>query len=273
MHTICPNIECRQEYKIRPEMVGSMARCKKCNEVFIIEAHQKQPAFIQIDPQACEETDPHESPSEKHVNDIMTLLADALQRQVNESDTRIIIDKMIQKILGYNLTEIKTEQRIEGRKADYVLQIGNEAALVIEAKKIGMNLNPRQAFQATSYGAQSGIKWVVLTNAVVWQLYHISTGDKIETDLVFTIELRDGLDDEEAYYFYLLSKAGMSRKYLLEGLWRKISALCNDNIVEAILSEEVITRIRTSITKKTGYSGVNNDEIRAAIESNLFQLG
>lgn len=129
----------------------------------------------------------------------------------------------------------------------------------------------RQIFQATSYGAYAGIKWALLTNAVVWQLYHISTGDKIETDLVFTIDLRDGLDDDEAHYFYLISKPGMARKNLLNKLWQKISALCYDNIVTAILNDDVISKIRIILSKQTDHK-VTNDELRATIEENIFQL-
>ena len=140
-----------------------------------------------------------------------------------------------------------------------------------EAKKTGMALRERQIFQATSYGARAGIKWALLTNAVVWQLYHISTGDKIETDLIFTIDLRDGLDDDEANCFYLISKPGMSRKNLLKKRWKKISTLCYDNIINAILTDDVISKIRTTLSKQTGYK-VTNDELRATIEENIFQL-
>ena len=215
---------------------------------------------------------------EDHIKDIraavekfLPRLSAALERQENESDTRLLITKMLQKVLGYNLEDIKTEQKVEGRRADYVISFNNEDVLVIEAKKIGMALRDRQIFQATSYGAYSGIKWAILTNAVVWQLYHISTVEKVETDLVFTIDLRDGIDSEEAHYFYLISKTGMSRKNLLDKLWQKISALCYDNIISAILTEDVISKIRMSLTKQTGCR-LTNDELRSAIEENIFQL-
>ena len=178
---------------------------------------------------------------------------------------------MLQRVLGYSLDDIKTEQKVEGKRADYVLSVNGEDCLIIEAKKIGMPLKQNQIFQATSYGAHSGIRWVILTNAIVWQLYHLSFGEKIETDLVFSIELRDGLDDDEAYYFYLLSKTGMARKQLLEKLWQKISALCYDNIVNAILTDDVISKIRATLSKQTGCR-ITNEELRASLENNILQL-
>ncbi len=290
MYTICTNDDCRQQYKIKPNMLGSRARCRKYNTVFITEEHLRQPTTLDL---GMDDEDPNEesgqdekkkrkSPKEvmeehirniqRSVNEIMPRLNLSLERKDNESDTRLIIDQMLQNILGYNIEDIKTEQRIKGRRADYVLFVNNRDMIVIEAKRMGMNLREQQTFQATSYGAHSGIKWVVLTNGIVWQLYHIETGNKIETDLVFTIELMDGLDEEEAYYFYLISKYGMSRKNLLENLWQKISTLCYDNIVDAILTEDIISKIRILLIKNTKFK-VTNDEVRNVIENNVFQLG
>jgi predicted type IV restriction endonuclease len=178
---------------------------------------------------------------------------------------------VIQHVLGYHISDIKKEQKIEGKKADYVLSIKGENVVVIEVKRIGMNLGEKQIFQAAAYGAYSGIRWVLLTNAIVWQLYRISTGEKIEHDLVFTIDLIDGIDSEEAEYFYLISKEGMSRKNLLENLWQKIRTLSSENIISSMLSEDVISKIRLNLNKLTGYK-VTNDELRQVIEEKILQL-
>ena len=50
----------------------------------------------------------------------------------------------------------------------YVLNVKDKGVIIIEAKRIGMNLGERQIFQASSYGMHAGIKWILLTNAVVW---------------------------------------------------------------------------------------------------------
>ena len=287
MRTKCPNTECRQVYKISAAILGSNARCKKCNTVFCVEEYVQSHQIIDLEP---ESENPGEGVGktkrrstkeimEEHIERIkdetigfLSRLNVSLDNKENESDTRLLINKMLQKILGYTLEDIKTEQKIQGRRADYVLSIGGADVLVIEAKRIGMALREQQTFQATSYGAHGGIKWVILTNAMIWQLYRISTGDKIETDLVFTIDLRDGLDDEEAYWFYLISKHGMSRKNILDNLWRKISALCYDNIVNVILTEDVVVKIRTNLTKQFSCK-LTNEEVRAAVEENVFHLG
>ena len=299
MFTACTNSTCGQRYRIKPDMIGLIARCKKCNNVFTVEQAVEVPKPVDLEPQnenagenAPQETatadetasdkarkrrssrevmDEHIARIAKSVNVVIPKLNLAYKKQENESNTRLLINQMLQDIFGYNLDCIKTEQKIEGRKADYVLSVDGNDVMVIEAKRIGMQLREGQIFQATSYGAYSGIKWAVLTNGMVWQLYHISTGEKIETDLIFTVDLMDGLSEEEALHFYMISKHGIGRKNLLEESWRKIRALSYDNIIGAVLSDEVVTKIRKVLSKQTGYK-LTDDELRSAIEENILQL-
>jgi predicted type IV restriction endonuclease len=301
MFTACTNSTCCQRYRIKPDMIGLIARCKKCNNVFTVEQALEIPKPVDLEPQdeqpegnaseagvttAAPETeadkakkrrssrevmDEHIARITTSVNTLIPKLNLAYKKQENESNTRLLINQMLQDVLGYNLDCIKTEQKIEGRKADYVLCVDENDVMVIEAKRIGMQLREGQIFQATSYGAYSGIKWAVLTNGMVWQLYHISTGEKIENDLIFTVDLMDGLNEEEAMYFYMLSRHGICRKNLLEDSWRKIRALSYDNIMGAILSDEVVTKIRKVLSRQTGYK-LTDDELRNAIEENILHL-
>ncbi len=112
------------------------------------------------------------------------LLKRAMQDNPNESQSRLLLDRILQDVLGYALNEIKTEQKIQGRIADYVLAPSGVDTLVIEAKRLGAGLRDKQIFQATSYAAYAGVRWAVLTNVVNWQIYRVSTEDKVQADLV-----------------------------------------------------------------------------------------
>lgn len=291
MLTRCPNENCLQTYRVLSSHIGQSARCKRCQRVFQIEEYVKPSELLNLPIEESSEEGEAESNAGKgkrrsskeimaekisfisdEINKIIPALQTSLKRQENESDTRLIIDRILQKALGYDIEDIKTEQRIEGRRADYVLTIGNEDKIIGEVKKIGMPLRDTQIFQASSYAAFSGIPWVFLTNGLVWQLYHISTGEKIETDLVFTVDLKDGLDETEAEHFYLISKAGMARKGLLDKLWRKMSTLCNENIVATVLTDDVVSKIRAVLNKRSA-ANVSDDDVRGALENILYQLG
>ncbi len=198
------------------------------------------------------------------------LLKRAMQDSPNESQSRLLLDRILQDVLGYALNEIKTEQKIQGRIADYVLAPGGIDALVIEAKRLGAALRDKQIFQATSYAAYAGVRWAVLTNVVNWQIYRVSTEGKVEADLVFTLELSATLDDENAYRLMLLSKAGIARCELLEKLWRKKVALSSESLLTAILNDEVLSKIRTVLLRERGCP-LTNQEIQEAIERELLR--
>ena len=212
-----------------------------------------------------------------HVEDIKTryrliqpLLKRASQDNPNESQSRLLLDRILQDVLGYELTDIKTEQKIKGRFADYVLALDGTDTLVIEAKKLGATLGDKQIIQANIYAAFSGIRWAVLTNVVSWRLYRVATRDKVEADLIFTIDLQNGLDDENAYRLMLLSKAGLARSELLEKLWRKTMALSQQSLIAAILSEEVLSKIRTVLLREHGQA-LTTQDIQDAIEREVLR--
>ncbi|MEZ5577165.1 MAG: TerD family protein [Candidatus Competibacteraceae bacterium] len=201
---------------------------------------------------------------------IQPLLKRVLQDSPNESQSRLLLDRILQDVLGYSLGEIKTEQKIQGRAADYVLAPGGVDALVIEAKRIGAPLRDKQIFQATSYAAYAGIRWALLTNVVNWQLYRVATEDKVEADLVFALDLQGGLDGDSAYRLMLLSKTGITRCELLDKLWRKKVALSQESLIAAILNEEVLNKIRAVLLRERGYP-LTNQEIQDAIEREVLR--
>jgi len=50
MIAVCPNKECNQRYRIRPEMIGRIAKCKKCNNPFKIEELIFSPNPLEFNP-------------------------------------------------------------------------------------------------------------------------------------------------------------------------------------------------------------------------------
>ncbi len=201
------------------------------------------------------------------IQDIKPSIDNAVEHKYNESDTRMILDKIFTEGLGYSIDELKTEQKIQGRRADYILSVNNIDYIVVEAKKAGMNLREKQVFQATSYGAYSGIKWALLTNLNQWQLYYINSGDKIEPELVFSIDL-DIIKDEDIEMLFRISKNGITRKGLLSKIREKNRALSQANIISTLLTDNVLNKIRTTINKDSSYK-VSNQEIQNILEKFL----
>ena len=70
------------------------------------------------------------------------ILAAAKSRDVNESDTVVIITDLLQDIFGYDkYSEITSEHMIKGTFCDLAVKLQSELALLIEVKAIGLELN------------------------------------------------------------------------------------------------------------------------------------
>lgn len=211
----------------------------------------------------------------KHTSEVLTgfkkmlpVIYDARDKKINESNTRMILDKIFIEILGYGMSEVKAEQEIQGRWADYVLAVNDVDVLVVEVKKAGMPLKSKQVFQATSYGAYSGIEWVLLTNLVEWQVYHIAVQNKVESSLVFSVDLSTGITQQDAASLVLISHYGMSRRTLIEKEYLQANALSESSIVSSIMTEDVIVKIRQIIKRDKGVS-LSNEQVKEVLESIL----
>ncbi|EGV28593.1 stress protein [Thiorhodococcus drewsii AZ1] len=208
---------------------------------------------------------------QKALRSLMPLIQAATESQCNESNTRMVIDRMLMEAFGYSMDEVKAEQRIQGRKADYVLSVDSEDLMVGEAKRAGMSLRDKHIFQATSYGAYSGIRWAFLTNLTTWQVYHISAHDKVEANLVFSVDLQPDISLDDCARLALISRYGLARKRLLEQHWNEVNALARENVIRAILTEDVINRLRIVIKRDSGCN-FDNEQVQQVVEELLAGL-
>jgi stress response protein SCP2/predicted type IV restriction endonuclease len=196
-------------------------------------------------------------------------VAAAVENSANESNTRMILDRFFIDVLDYDIDEVKAEQKIQGRRADYVLAADRNDLIVVEAKKAGMTLSDKQIFQATSYGAYSGIRWALLTNLVEWQLYRVSTIEKVEANLVFSIKLSSTISLQDVERLALISRTFVNHKNIeLEKLWRECNALSNESIGGILLTDDIISKVR-SIVKRDTDCNVTNEQVRNVIEQLL----
>ncbi|MBU0976802.1 MAG: N-6 DNA methylase, partial [Nanoarchaeota archaeon] len=74
--------------------------------------------------------------------------------------------------LGWTRWDMQKEERVLRGRADYILKIGNEEVLVVEAKKTGVSLTEEEGRQAVSYAYHRKIKFAVLTNFKEIRVYH-----------------------------------------------------------------------------------------------------
>jgi hypothetical protein len=116
------------------------------------------------------------------------ILADAQKRDVNESDTVIIITDMLSEIFGYDkYSELTSEKNIRGSFCDLATKVDNVIQTLIEAKAINQELKDGYVRQAVDYASNEGVDWVVLTSGVIWRVYKVTFTKPIDHELILEI--------------------------------------------------------------------------------------
>jgi len=118
------------------------------------------------------------------------ILANAKARDLNESDTVIIITDILAEVFGFEkYSEITSEFAIRGTYCDLAIKLDTKLRLLIEGKPVGAELKDAYIKQAVDYAANQGIEWVVLTNGILWRIYRLTFAQPIDSELVVEIDI------------------------------------------------------------------------------------
>lgn len=198
--------------------------------------------------------------TEHQISELRSRLKDYTNRylrkefsKLDEAATRIMIDNFLTEVLGYKeLIDIKTEYRIRGEYADYVIQTGRKKQFVVEVKSIQFDLNENHLRQSLNYAANEGIDWILLLNGRQLELYHVSFGKPVSCSRVFSINLLDKVEVKKTpeMLVYLTKKCVVKNE--LDSYWKRTSAITPENFAKSLYSEEVARIVRNDIKNETG---------------------
>jgi len=179
-------------------------------------------------------------------------LLKAREDNLNEADTVQRLVKVFEEVLGYcALEEITRERQVKGTYVDLAIKIDGVVRLLVEAKSAATVLRDRHIEQAQRYASEGNIRWVLLTNGVVWNLYHLTFDEGIEYTRVFSVDLATDPFDKAEQLLGLLHRQAL-RKGEHEEYWRHRAALCPASVGKATFSEDVLRLIRGEIRKREG---------------------
>lgn len=191
-------------------------------------------------------------------------LLKAQEENLNEADTVQRLIKFFEDVLGYNaLSEITRESQIKDKYVDIAVRINNAVRLLVEVKAAGVVLRDRHIEQAERYAADGNIKWVLLTNGIEWNLFHLTFEEGIESTKVFTVNITTDTIDKTAHLLGYIHKQSIV-KGDLEDYWQKTAALHPGSIGKAIFTEDVLRFIRREIRKKEGIM-IDEEDLAKAI--------
>lgn len=201
------------------------------------------------------------------IKKFLPILNTAKSRDVNESDTVIIITDMLSEVFGYDkYSEITSEFTVRSTYCDLAIKIDGKLAFLLEVKAIGLELKDSFVKQAVDYAANQGIDFVVLTNGVLWKIYKISFTKPIDQELVFEFDFLNlshkSSDDIEK--LSLLSKEGWLKSFLYDYHSQK-QALSKFFLGALILSDPITDVIRRELRKISPDVKVTSEQIQEVI--------
>jgi len=209
----------------------------------------------------------------KETRKFQRVLKTAKDRDVNESDTVVIVTDMLANVFGFDkYTEITSEYAIRGTFCDLAVKVDGKVKYLIEVKAIGLNLSESHLRQAVGYGAQHGIQWVILTNGVNWEIYRIKFEKPLGHDLLTEFNILDlsARKREDQEILYLLCKEGLS-KAVIEDFHEHVRSV-NKFVISAILQTEAsLNLVRRELRRVAKGIKVDTDEIETILIGDVLK--
>jgi hypothetical protein len=196
-------------------------------------------------------------------------LLQAQAENLNEADTVQRLIKVFEEVLGYDpMQDISREAHMRSKYIDVVLKVDGVIRVLVEAKAAGEKLRERHIEQAQQYASQNNYQWVLLTNGVVWQLFHLTFDEGIEYETAFHVSIHDADGFEHAAQMIALLHKQSIKRGELEDFWQRSRALGPASIGRALMQESVLALVRREIRRSEGLL-VDVEDLAKAIHQML----
>jgi hypothetical protein len=207
------------------------------------------------------------------VRKFQPLLSLAKSKDVNESDTVVILNDVLAEVFGYTkYFEITSELCIRGTYCDLAIKLDGKIQVLIEAKAIGGELKDAHVKQAIDYAANLGVEWVVLTNGAQWRIYRVTFGKPIDQELVceFDFLSLDPKSEGHLQLLFLLTKEGWAKSAVVEFREQR-QALSRFFVGATVLTEPVLAVIRRELKRVSPDVKIDTEQIRAVLLQEVFK--
>ena len=207
------------------------------------------------------------------VKKFLPILASAKARDVNESDTVIIVTDMLADVFGFDkYSEITSEFLIRGTYCDLAVKVGGKVELLMEVKPIGSDLKEAYIKQAVDYAANQGIEWVVLTNAMRWMVYRVVFAQPIGQELVFELDFSalEARSEAQLELLFMLTKEGLT-KSRLDDYHSQRQAMSRFFLGAMILSEPVLAVIRRELRRVSPDVKIECEDIANVLRAEVLK--
>ena len=212
----------------------------------------------------------------KIIRDTRKMMNEAMKMDVNEAETRRRVELIFKDIMGYDvLKHLSREHAIHGvgetEHVDFAIQIESgpnpRPIVMIELKRIGIDLSKKHLKQVTSYAIDAGCEWLLLTNGREWKVYHIEFGQPPKVEILDSWNLLEDEIDKLVEKFEIISYKSVKRDGLNKR-WKHVKVLAPRSLLSAIISENTLRIIRSNLRKNTEIL-VSEEEVYVGINKLL----
>ena len=130
----------------------------------------------------------------------------------NETRTRqVLIDPLLRK-LGWEVSNpniVQLEYGVKELRADYALMSKGKPVAVVEAKRLGSDLDVRQAVTSAN---MAGISYAIVTDGDKWKMYDVFKPAALEESLLMKLELSQQPADKNAEQALAMRKPNLTSK-------------------------------------------------------------
>jgi hypothetical protein len=201
------------------------------------------------------------------------ILTAAKARDVNESDTSMIVTDLMADLFGYDkYSEVTRELCIRGTFCDLATRIDGKFQMLIEVKAIGLELKDAHVKQAVDYAANQGIEWVALTSGDIWRVYRVFFTKPIGTELVLDINLLS-LNPKNADHLeslFLLTRESMIKSGLY-AYHDQMQATSKFYLGAVLLGDSVLETMRRELRRLSPDVKIRVEDLRELLKQEVLK--
>jgi hypothetical protein len=201
------------------------------------------------------------------------VLSAAKARDVGEADTVTIIKDMLADVFGYDkYSDVTSEHSIRGTYCDLAIKVDGHLQTLIEVKAVGIDLKDSHVKQAVDYAANQGVDWVLLSNGIVWRVYHLVFAKPIDQELVLEIDFCDlnPRSQSDLELLFLWCKEGWQRSVLGEYHTQR-QALSRFFIGAMLQTDTVVDVVRRELRRLSPDVRIESDQIRDVLINEVIK--
>ncbi|MEE2039714.1 hypothetical protein Q8791_21065 [Nocardiopsis sp. CT-R113] len=205
-------------------------------------------------------------------------LADLLERDANDGDTRLLVADFFSVGLNFSkYQDMTTEYRTSGDSIDYAIMLEGKLFAPVEVRRIGQELDQRNIQMSRRLAVEEGAEWIILTNGRLWRVYHLRPDGEGGNQPVEVIDI--DLLDTDAYHHNVDALFHITRESVdhgrLDALRQWKEAVEAAPLAEVLRGDAVVAAIRDQVLAATGHRGHTGDaeEIRRALTGAVFARG